>query len=161
MGLRGLNTGLFFQHLSSILSIWICRNLELFWFLLSYFGKDHWDILQKTLELISFHQKFLSPWVIFPLFLQKSANIWSYFPKWLELFSKPWVIFAQKSMSYFWNVEKISLIYAYALQTSLSNFIRLEENGSAYSIDTPGFSAEAQWVRTLSTVGVFVHAYTW
>lgn len=49
-----VNPGLFFQHLSGILSIWICRSLELFWFLLSYFGQYHWVILQKMHKLSHF-----------------------------------------------------------------------------------------------------------
>ena len=62
-----------------------------------------------VLELSHLTKDFMFPWVIFPIFTKFMQTFWVIFQKGLELFSKAWVIFPQKSLSYFWNVEKISL----------------------------------------------------
>ena len=52
------------------------------------------------------HTNFKAPRVIFLIIHPKYAESLSYFPKGLELFSKPWVILPQKSLSYFRDLEK-------------------------------------------------------
>ena len=42
----------FFHRISGKLSKWICRNLELFWFWLSYFHQNAWVILVKHARVI-------------------------------------------------------------------------------------------------------------
>ena len=74
-------------------------------------------------ENVISYNNFLAPWFIFPIFYQKCAENLSYFPKRLELFPKPWVILLQKSLSYFWIVEKKSLSYCtHRLHSILSLF---------------------------------------
>ena len=91
-----------FEHMDMPEPWVILIFVELFWSKsLSHFAEKAW--------VVSCHQDFTVPWVNFPIISQKYAGKFSYFPQKLELFSKPWVILAQKSLSYFWNVEKISL----------------------------------------------------
>ena len=109
--LRAFKSGLFFQHLSGILSIWICRNLELFWFLLSYFGQNHWVILQKMLESSHFTKNSQCFELLSQQFTRNMPANWVISQKGLSYFRNLELFWLKKPLRYFWNVEKISLTY--------------------------------------------------
>ena len=106
------------------------------------------DIFLK--ENVISHNNFLAPWVIFPIFYQKYAENLSYFPKRLELFPKPWVILLQKSLSYFWIVEKKSLCYTLAVEDflrRLSPTFKVSIVGDG--VETSVWDAAAWWDGTI------------
>ena len=100
---------------------WVIKN-PVNWVILVKIVESWWrnpfQICIKTRKMSIFlkenvisYNNFLAPWVIFPIFYQKYAENLSYFPKRLELCPKPWVILLQKSLSYFWIVEKKPALY--------------------------------------------------
>ena len=119
----GPSPGFFFHRIAGNSSKWICRNLELFSFLLSYFHKNAWVILVKSAWIILLHKTwwFWAKWAVFcknypnispnsdkiGYIIQEFVQFLSYFPynlsricRKLEFFPQSaWVIF--KTLSYF------------------------------------------------------------